>query len=152
MRVCVPVEENNALESEVYGHFGSAPAFMLFNAESESISWVENINKKHEHGKCNPLESFGNEVPEIVIVKGIGGGALGKLLAAGVKVYQAEADTLKENIDILTTKGLRNFNPDGTCGSHAHKHEMSGGCGHHHHHDHSKGCNHHHGEGGSCCH
>ena len=30
MKICVPVEVNNGLESRPFGHFGSAPMFVVY--------------------------------------------------------------------------------------------------------------------------
>ncbi len=29
MKICFPVEQHEGLESQVYGHFGSAPSFVV---------------------------------------------------------------------------------------------------------------------------
>ena len=33
MKVCFPVEKNEGINSVVYGHFGSAPAFVMVDTE-----------------------------------------------------------------------------------------------------------------------
>ncbi|RME41495.1 MAG: diguanylate cyclase, partial [Deltaproteobacteria bacterium] len=37
MKVCFPVNNDQGLESEVYGHFGSAPAFVVVDTESHEV-------------------------------------------------------------------------------------------------------------------
>ncbi|MBU2513611.1 NifB/NifX family molybdenum-iron cluster-binding protein [bacterium] len=131
MKVCLPVEMDKALESQVSDHFGSATCFMVFDEESGELKPHENTNIDHEPGQCNPLSSFGENIPDIVIVKGMGAGALKKLMEAGVKVFRAEADTIKENLDILTSRGLLRFTPQDACSGHDHQNNNES-CGHHH--------------------
>jgi len=43
------------MSSAVYGHFGSVPAFVLVDRESESVATVGNRDMIHEYGPCNPV-------------------------------------------------------------------------------------------------
>jgi predicted Fe-Mo cluster-binding NifX family protein len=40
MEICFPVGNNNGLESAVFGHFGSAPMFMVVNTETLEVTEV----------------------------------------------------------------------------------------------------------------
>jgi len=60
------------------------------------------------------------------VVGGIGKGALGKLLAGGVKTYRAVEGTVQENLDLLNGGKLSEFLPGQTCKGHA----IGGGCAH----------------------
>ncbi len=126
MKICIPVEVDNGAESVVFGHFGSAPCFILYDSDTDQVMSLGNKNQKHEHGHCNPLMSFDENTPDIVVVGGIGGGALQKLNLAGIRVFRAEGGTVKENIEILKAKGLVEFTMQHTCGGHGH----GGGCAH----------------------
>jgi predicted Fe-Mo cluster-binding NifX family protein len=39
MNVCFPVMENQGMESEVYGHFGSAPGFVIVDIVTSAVDW-----------------------------------------------------------------------------------------------------------------
>jgi predicted Fe-Mo cluster-binding NifX family protein len=78
----------------------------------------------HAHGACNPIMALGGYNVDAVVVGGIGGGALMKLNAAGIKVYGSMAGTIKENLDLLTTNRLPELSMENTCAGH------QGGCGH----------------------
>lgn len=119
----MPIEQNQGLESTLYGHFGSAPSFMLYDMDSGELTPVSNKNEHHEGG-CNPMASFVGIEMDFLVVAGIGGGALMKLNQAGIRVFQAAGETIKENIDALTTRGLPEFTMDHTCQGHG------GGCAH----------------------
>ena len=47
MKVCVPVEESRGLESVVYGHFGSAPCFIVADTESGELKELSNQDVGH---------------------------------------------------------------------------------------------------------
>jgi len=112
------------MDSAVYGHFGSAPTFVVVDTERQSIDTVGNKDMIHAHGACNPIMALSGQDVGAVVVGGIGGGALMKLNAAGIKVYCSMADTIKGNLDLLTTNRLPEFSMANTCSGH------QGGCSH----------------------
>jgi predicted Fe-Mo cluster-binding NifX family protein len=124
MKVCFPVKEVLDLESEVYGHFGSAPAFVLVDTETKDVSSLGNPDMHHQHGMCNPIGALGGKQVDVVVVGGIGGGALMKLQRSGIKVYRAAAYSVKENLELFRSGELPEFLPGHTCGSHG------GSCAH----------------------
>ena len=124
MKLCFPVKEMADLESEVYGHFGSAPAFIVFDSDTKTITAVNNSDRHHAPGMCNPLGALEGQQVDAVIVGGIGGGALMKLNRAGISVYQAKGKTVRENIELIASDQLPIFQPGHVCAGHG------GGCSH----------------------
>ena len=127
MTVCFPVNEDAGIESEVHGHFGSAPRFVLVDADTKEFRVLDNPNAKHEKGQCSPLAALSGEKVDAVVVGGIGAGALNKLMGFGAKVYRAETGTVSHNLDKFIGGALAGFSPAFTCGGHA----KGGGCSHH---------------------
>ena len=123
MKICFPVEKAKGIESEVYGHFGSAEAFILVDTESTEITTINNTDKHHAHGACSPMKALNNQSVDAVVVAGMGKGALSRLIQLGIKVFQAQAPTVKENIEILKAQSLPEFTSLHTCSGHGH---MSG--------------------------
>ena len=76
MKVCFPVEKNEGMNSMVYGHFGSAPAFVMVDTDEEGLTVVDNRDVDHVHGACNPIQAIGGQAIEAVVVGGIGAGAI----------------------------------------------------------------------------
>lgn len=126
MKICFPVLENNGIESAVYGHFGSAPGFILVDMFSGEVTDLANEDRVHQHGACNPAAALEGHEIKAVVVGGIGGGALRKLNGAGMRVFQAKSETVGENMKLLRASALAEFMPGDTCGGHAHGH----GCSH----------------------
>jgi predicted Fe-Mo cluster-binding NifX family protein len=114
------------LQSEVYGHFGSAPAFIVVETDTNSVISIQNKDMHHAHGSCNPLKKLNNQQVDAMVVGGIGTGALTILNQSGIKVLQAQAPSVHENIALLKEGKLPEFSPQHTCAGHGH----AGGCGH----------------------
>jgi predicted Fe-Mo cluster-binding NifX family protein len=124
MKVCFPVQKDEGMESQVYNHFGSAPVFIVVDTEGKSVQRINNRDLHHVHGACNPIMALGGQTIEALVVGGIGGGALMKLNAMGVKVYEAETRSVKNNLALLKENKLQELSMDHSCRAH------EGGCGH----------------------
>ena len=124
MKVCFAVQKDDGIDSAVYNHFGSAPAFIVIDTQIESVTKVDNRDLHHVHGACNPIMAVGGLGLDAVVVGGIGAGALRKLNADGVKVYGSAAETVKQNLDLLKDGKLPELSLRHTCGGH------QGGCSH----------------------
>ena len=126
MKVCFPVQENQGLKSQVFGHFGSAPGFVVVDIITNEITMINNSDQVHEHGACNPVAGLGGHKVDAIVVGGIGGGALHKLNSAGMRVFKSQNGTIGENIELLRANTLPEYMPGHTCGGHGHSH----GCSH----------------------
>ena len=124
MKVGFAVQNNEGMESKVYDHFGSAPAFIIADTEGKEVLTVNNKDLHHAHGACNPIMALDGKSVDAMVVAGIGAGALVKLNASGIKVYGAGAPTVKENLALLSENKLQELSPFNACQAH------QGGCGH----------------------
>ncbi|MBT8385963.1 MAG: NifB/NifX family molybdenum-iron cluster-binding protein [Ignavibacteria bacterium] len=122
MNLCIPIKENNGLQSEVYSHFGSAYAFLLFDTEKEQVEIINNSDKKHSHGECEPMKSISSRDVNAVIVGGIGTRALEKLHALHIKVFKSKEGTAIENVKLFKKASLQEFTPDDGCAHHNRRH------------------------------
>ena len=126
MKVCFPVGKAEGLESKVYGHFGSAPVFIVVDTENNNVTIINNNDQHHAHGACNPMKALNDQTVDAIVVGGIGAGALNRLNQLGIKVFQAQTQTVRENIQMLKDQNLPEFTLQHTCAGHGH----GGGCGH----------------------
>ncbi len=124
MKVGFAVQANEGIESKVYDHFGSAPAFIIVDTEGKEVSTVHNKDLHHVHGACNPIMALDGQTVNAMVVGGIGAGALVKLNNLGIKVYGAGAPTVKENLSLLDENKLQELSIQNSCRLH------QGGCGH----------------------
>jgi ArsR family transcriptional regulator len=124
MNVGFAVQSDEGVESKVYDHFGSAPVFIIIDAEKKVVLTVNNKDLHHVHGACNPIMALDGKSVDAMIVGGIGAGALTKLNALGIRVYGAGASTVKENLALLSENKLHELFVYNSCRSH------QGGCGH----------------------
>ena len=129
MKVCVPVSENKGMESVPFGHFGSAPEFVI--CDSNEVKSINNGDLGHEHGKCQPLKALEGNKVDAIIVGGIGAGDIMKLNAMGTKVYRGVNDTIEANLKLLKENKLQELSKDDAC---SHNHD-DGGCAHGHRHN-----------------
>jgi len=125
MKICFPTETLRGLDSEVYGHFGSAPGFVIVETGTMKFDEIDNNDMHHAHGMCQPLKALGGREVDAIVVGGIGMGALMKLQAQGITVFRALQGSVKENIGFILEGKLPQFGVEHTCGGHA------GGCAHH---------------------
>jgi predicted Fe-Mo cluster-binding NifX family protein len=72
MKLCFPVIENLGIESHVFGHFGSAPLFLVIDVATSEVTEIRNSDRVHQHGACNPVAGLGgHHVDAIVLEAGL---------------------------------------------------------------------------------
>jgi predicted Fe-Mo cluster-binding NifX family protein len=126
MILCIPVEKDLQDASPVYGHFGSAPYFLIHNIEKGTYESLANSNQHHTHGQCDPLGAIEGSGVGAVLCQGMGRKAVYKLNAGGVKVLVGAAATAREAIEAFKSGRLQELNPAMACGGHGHGHGSHG--------------------------
>lgn len=126
MKICFPVQKNEGLSSIVYNHFGSAPMFLIFDTKTNDIVPVNNRDRHHAHGSCNPMQALDGHAVDAIVVGGIGAGALNRLNQMGIRVHRAQAETVVENMSMYNAEILPEFTMQACCGGHS----KDGGCAH----------------------
>ena len=121
MKICMPVMESNGIYSIMCEHFGSSPFFLVHDTDTGSSDIVPNSSAHHDHGMCSPLSVLGSYNLGAVICKGIGGGAIAKLNAMGIRVYMAQVLEARDAIEAFNDKTLSEVTPEMACPHH-------GGC------------------------
>jgi predicted Fe-Mo cluster-binding NifX family protein len=129
MNIAIPTCGKNGLEEEVYGHFGSAPYFTIYNTESKEISVIDNNNDHHTHGQCTPVEYISEHKVKAVLTCGMGRRAVSLLNDSGIKVYLVNGETVADAIRNYESGQLVELSEDDACGGHGHQH--------HHGHEHN---------------
>jgi predicted Fe-Mo cluster-binding NifX family protein len=130
MRICFPVEGDNGLESQVSGHFGQAPAFLVVDTDSMQVQDVIQPQGDRVHGQCRPVAMLKRTVMDAICVGGIGQGAIANLAAQRIRVLRAVPGTVQQNIDLFKAGKLGEFPAGWTCEEGGHGHHGQGSCGH----------------------
>lgn len=115
MIIAFPVQTDEGLMSQVYGHFGTAPMFIKVETDTDELAVVVNQDLGHAHGQCQPLNIFGGAPLDAVVVGNIGAGALRKLSGAGIKALRGVEGTVKDNLELAKSGRLPEVRSDQTC-------------------------------------
>ena len=118
MKICIPTEDNQGLDSRLCGHFGSAPFFALADTDSGEVEIKPNPGREHSHGKCQPVERIDPNRTDAVVCQGMGKRAVSSLQRAGVEVLITSADTIRDAISQAGQGGLRPLSVEEACGGH----------------------------------
>jgi predicted Fe-Mo cluster-binding NifX family protein len=119
MKICIPALENKKDISKVSEHFGSAPYFIIYDSEGKSFLSINNSDKEHVHGQCNPVQSFDNTAFDVIVVNGIGERAMNMIKQKGIKVCKASAAvSVKDIIEQFEAGQLKELDDPCSCEGH----------------------------------
>ncbi len=118
MKICIPTETGEGKSATVYGHFGSAPYFNIYDTESQELIIVENNNQHHEHGTCNPVAALQGRTVDVVVTGGMGARAVKMLNASGIKAYRAVDGTVETIISSFGSQELEELTVNNCCAKH----------------------------------
>ena len=118
MKICIPTETNKGKEATVFGHFGSAPFFTIYDTDNGSVEIITNANQHHAHGMCQPMAALGRKGVNAVVTGGAGAGAIQKLNQGGIKVYRAISGTVADVAAQFAKNKLEEISVDNACDHH----------------------------------
>ena len=118
MRICIPTEMDSGLEAKVYGHFGSAPYFTIYDTEKDDCETVDNSNQHHSHSTCNPIDAIGGKDIDAVVCSGMGKRAIQKLNEDGIQAYITSAANVREVIEKFRANDLEKMTVENACQQH----------------------------------
>ncbi len=119
MKICIPIEQNNGMDSLTYGHFGSAPYFLIYDSHTMTHEILNNAHAEHEHGMCNPITPLLEKGVTAVIVSGMGAKALMNLQAMDIQVFKlAESTSIKNIVSRLDFSQMEQLNSENCCSHH----------------------------------
>ena len=130
MKVAFPVKENNGLESIIDEQFGVAQNFLIVDLETRGFELKENQKLSTEASKCKTGVFDKKDRVDAVVTMCMGDGAQRNLMSSHIKVYQAQKNTILENLKLLEKDELKLFHMFDFC--QIKKNKKEGGCGHHH--------------------
>ena len=102
MKIVIPVEDANGLDSRLSQHFGRAPYFTVVELdENGKVLSLQMVPNKSEHfgGMGKPPEIILNLRPNAVITYGMGPRALGMFQSANIAVFQANKNIVEDLVE-----------------------------------------------------
>lgn len=118
MKICIPTEGKEGLSAIVHGHFGSAPYFTVYDADTKSVEIINNSNQHHAHGMCHPMGALTGKKIDVVVCGGMGARAVEKLNEGEIKAYRAIPGIVSEIISQFTKGGLEEITVQNACAQH----------------------------------
>jgi predicted Fe-Mo cluster-binding NifX family protein len=97
--------------------------FLIVDTDTKAVHAVANPHDEDMHGRCLPLDLLVSEGVDVVVVGGIGAGALDRLSAARIAAYHGPHGTAGEVIDAVVSGALLPVLPEDTCGGRAGPHD-----------------------------
>lgn len=117
MKLRIPVQVDNGLDSKVSLHFGSAPFFLLLDSETAHFEILKNSDEHHAHSMCHPVGAL-NAASVVGVVAGGIGRAIEGLNAAGIKVYRDAEGSARQVLDAAPHNTLEEMTPDAARAGH----------------------------------
>jgi len=130
MKVAFPVKKNKGLESIIDDHFGVSEIFLIVDLETRKLELKENQKLSDEGPTCKTGVFKKKDRVDAVVTRCMGDGSQRSLMSSNIKVYQAQKNTILENLELFEKDELKLFHIFDFCQTKKNKKE--GGCGHHH--------------------
>jgi predicted Fe-Mo cluster-binding NifX family protein len=118
MRICFPAETDEGLKAALYGHFGSAPYFIMADTDTDLVEVRDNRGRVHAHGACHPVVALEGLGVQAVVCGGMGLRALERLEESGIEVYRSAATTVEEALREIKDKKAERLTAEGACAHH----------------------------------
>ena len=121
MILAIPTEKMNGLNSKVFGHFGIAPFYAIYNSDNENLEFMENRHEEHVHGSCQPTGELSAVGVNAIVCSGMGVRAVNRFNELKIKVFFADNEPLVEGI-IRKWKNndLKELSIENACHGHQH--------------------------------
>ena len=135
MKVCFPITEDFGVKSTVYGHFNSAPFFLVVDTDTKETFTIANCDPKNPLAGCDPFSALKVYDIDGIIAGCMGDSALQAMNLCGFRVFEAESENLIENMELfkqakLQESVVQNSAAEGRCSDD--EGSSSGGCSHDH--------------------
>jgi len=118
MRLCIPTETPDGKSAQVFGHFGSAPFFTVYDTEKDTVEIIKNDNAHHAHGMCQPMAALNGKDIDAVVCGGMGARAVQMMNQGGVKAYRAIQGTVADVAGKFSKGGLEEITVENACMKH----------------------------------
>ena len=119
MKLCIPTTTKDGPSALVHEHFGSAPFFSVYDAETKAVEIIDNSNALHAHGMCQPLTALAGRHIDVVVCGGMGARAVQKFNDSGIKVYRSVPGTVSDIARLFSEGVLEEITLANSCAHHS---------------------------------
>ena len=124
IKVAVPVDNDQGLDSKISEHFGHCKAFVVSTIEDGKVTNTETMHNPPHQSCAEPVMNLAKSGVNILLSQGIGRRPFMVTQQVGMSVIRGEGITAGEVIDNYLKGSLSEFGQDALCGG--------GSDGHHH--------------------
>lgn len=114
--------DESGLQSQVSGHFGRAPYFLLFNTTSGEARVVAHRSVHTGQSQQQPPEFLRDQGVEIMLCGNLGPKAVKMFEGFGVEVYSGANGTAEQAISLFKENKLQMATDQNACAEHRHGH------------------------------
>jgi len=121
MRITIPTESENGLESHVSPHFGRCPYYMLIDVENQeikSLTYIENPFRQHHNPGQIPA-FISEQGAEVIIAGGMGRRAINYFNSLGIEAVSGASGTALRSLGLYLLGDLQGAEP---CAESEHHH------------------------------
>jgi predicted Fe-Mo cluster-binding NifX family protein len=130
MKIAFPVKENIGLDSIIDEHFGAAQNFLIVDSKTRNFELMANQKIAAQGSSCKTGVFKKDIQVDAVVTRCMGDGAKKILTSSNIMVYQAQKESILDNLELFENNKLKLFHMFDHCQTKKNKKE--GGCGHHH--------------------
>ncbi len=106
MNLCFPINDDAGAATMLYGHFASAPQFLLIDTAGTGRTVIANCDHANPYAGCNPFNALRGRQLDAIVVDAIGDDALSAMNLCGFRVYRARSRSVAENLAWMAENSL----------------------------------------------
>jgi predicted Fe-Mo cluster-binding NifX family protein len=119
MKIAIPTMDLEGMDAIVGQHFGSSPAYTLYDTESGTVQSVPNASR-HMGGQGYPPEILHGLGVNVLVCKGLGIKALDMFSSMGIEVLIGAGETVRDTIALWKEGKLCQASRNSACQGHSH--------------------------------
>ena len=117
MKIVIPTEDKEGLDSRVAEHFGRGNTYTFLDEKGKVIEIIDNTSE-HMGGLGLPPELMKEHGADVLLCRGIGPRALNLCKQFEIDVYVCQAETVKEIFELWKNNKIKKAGFDDVCEEH----------------------------------
>jgi len=124
MRIAIPAESKNGLDSPISYHFGRCPVFIVVDAEDGEVKSVEEVDNPYygQHAPGQVPAFIQSQGADVILVGGMGHRALAMFEQYGIEAVTGAGGTVQQALTGFLEGQLAGVEPCEQSRHHKHQH------------------------------